>query len=137
LAAPRATSSRTGVPAGRVIRRSTTPDRFGQALGRLGQELGRAGRAPESFPSAIATTWMYITEDSGQAERMLGEVLAPMLHRPVEELRSAPLLIGPAQLCAERLAAVVEAGARRIFVWPLGDGLAQLERFRERVAATA
>jgi alkanesulfonate monooxygenase SsuD/methylene tetrahydromethanopterin reductase-like flavin-dependent oxidoreductase (luciferase family) len=116
---------------------NTTPDRFGQALARLGEELGRAGKAPESFPSAIATAWMYITEDSGFAERMLGEVLAPMLHRPVEELRSAPLLIGPAKLCAERLAAFVEAGARRIFVWPLGDELAQLELFRERVAGTA
>jgi alkanesulfonate monooxygenase SsuD/methylene tetrahydromethanopterin reductase-like flavin-dependent oxidoreductase (luciferase family) len=67
---------------------------------------------------------------------MLGEVLAPMLHRPPEELRSAPLLIGPAEVCAERLAAWVDAGARRIFVWPLGDELAQLERFRERVAVT-
>jgi alkanesulfonate monooxygenase SsuD/methylene tetrahydromethanopterin reductase-like flavin-dependent oxidoreductase (luciferase family) len=116
---------------------NTTPDRFGQALDRLGEELRRAGKAPESFPSAIATTWMYITEDSGLAGRMLGEVLAPMLHRPVEELRSAPLLIGPAELCAERLAAFVEAGARRIFVWPLGDELAQLELFRERVAGAA
>jgi len=64
---------------------------------------------------------------------MLGEVLAPMLGRPAEELRSAPLLVGPAEVCAERLAAWAEAGARRIFVWPLRDELAQLERFRERV----
>ena len=69
----------------------------------------------------------------GDAERMLGEVLAPMLGRPAEELRSAPLLVGPAELCAEQLAAWAEAGARRIFVWPLRDELAQLERFRERV----
>jgi len=95
-----------------------------------------AGRAPEPFPSAIATTWLHVTEDKGEAERMLGEVLAPMLHRPPEELRSAPLLIGPAEVCAERLTAWVDAGARRIFVWPLGDELAQLERFRERVAVT-
>jgi 2-methylisocitrate lyase-like PEP mutase family enzyme len=36
-------------------------------------------------------------------------------------------------VCAERLAAFVAAGARRIFVWPLGDEAAQLEPFRERV----
>jgi hypothetical protein len=53
---------------------------------------------------------------------MLTEVLAPMLHRPAE-------------LCGERLAALVAAGARRVFVWPLGDEVRQLERFRERVAA--
>ena len=56
-----------------------------------------------------------------------------MLHRPLEALRTAPLLIGPAEVCAERLAAFVAAGARRIFVWPLGDEVAQLELFRERV----
>jgi alkanesulfonate monooxygenase SsuD/methylene tetrahydromethanopterin reductase-like flavin-dependent oxidoreductase (luciferase family) len=66
-------------------------------------------------------------------ERVLGEVLAPMLGRPVEELRAAPLLVGPAEVCAERLAALVAAGARRIFVWPLGDEVRQLELFRERV----
>jgi hypothetical protein len=34
---------------------------------------------------------------------------------------------------AERLAALQAAGARRVFLWPLGDEPAQLERFRERV----
>jgi alkanesulfonate monooxygenase SsuD/methylene tetrahydromethanopterin reductase-like flavin-dependent oxidoreductase (luciferase family) len=112
---------------------NTTPDRYRQALDRLAGELARAGRAVEPFPTAIATTWLHVTEDRGKAERMLTDVLAPMLGRPAEELRSAPLLIGPAAVCAERLAAWAEAGAQRIFVWPLGDELAQLERFRERV----
>jgi hypothetical protein len=34
-----------------------------------------------------------------------------------------------------RLAAFVAAGARRVLVWPLGDEVAQLELFRERVPA--
>jgi alkanesulfonate monooxygenase SsuD/methylene tetrahydromethanopterin reductase-like flavin-dependent oxidoreductase (luciferase family) len=113
---------------------NTTPERFRQALDRLAGELERAGKAPASFPSAIATMWLHITEDKGEAERTLSGVLAPMLHRPAEALRSAPLPIGPAEVCAERLAAFVEAGARRIFVWPLADELRQLELFRERVA---
>ena len=112
---------------------NTTPDRFREGLQRLGEELRRVGKAPEAFPTAIATTWLYVTEDNGEAERTLSDVLAPMLDRPVEALRSAPLLIGPAEVCAERLAAFVNAGAQRIFVWPLGDELAQLELFRERV----
>jgi alkanesulfonate monooxygenase SsuD/methylene tetrahydromethanopterin reductase-like flavin-dependent oxidoreductase (luciferase family) len=112
---------------------NTTPEHFRKVLDLLAEERRRAGKAPASFPSAIATTWLYITDDKGEAERALGEVLAPMLHRPVEALRSAPLPIGPAEVCAERLAAFVDAGARRIFVWPLGDEVAQLELFRERV----
>ena len=112
---------------------NTTPERFGEALHRLAGELRGAGKTPESFPSAIATTWLHITEDKGEAERTLSDVLAPMLHRPAEALRAAPLLIGPAEVCAERLAAFVAAGARRVFVWPLADEVAQLELFRERV----
>jgi alkanesulfonate monooxygenase SsuD/methylene tetrahydromethanopterin reductase-like flavin-dependent oxidoreductase (luciferase family) len=114
---------------------NTTPDRFRQGLDRLAEELRRVGKAPERFPSAIATTWLHVTEDTGEAERTLSHLLAPMLHRPAEELRSAPLLIGPAEMCAERLAAFVDAGARRLFVWPLGDEPRQLELFRERVTS--
>jgi alkanesulfonate monooxygenase SsuD/methylene tetrahydromethanopterin reductase-like flavin-dependent oxidoreductase (luciferase family) len=112
---------------------NTTPNRFREALDGLSEELRRVGKAPASFPSAIATTWLHITEDTAVAERTLSDVLAPMLHRPAEALRSAPLLIGPAELCAERLAAFVDAGVRRLFVWPLADEIRQLELFRERV----
>jgi alkanesulfonate monooxygenase SsuD/methylene tetrahydromethanopterin reductase-like flavin-dependent oxidoreductase (luciferase family) len=112
---------------------NTTPDRFRRGLERLADELRLVGKASETFPSAIATTWLHITEDAGKADRMLTDVLAPMLHRPVEELRSAPVLIGPSELCAERVAGFIEAGARRIFVWPLEDESRQLELFRERV----
>jgi alkanesulfonate monooxygenase SsuD/methylene tetrahydromethanopterin reductase-like flavin-dependent oxidoreductase (luciferase family) len=114
---------------------NTTPDRFRQGLDRLAEERRRIGRSPATVPSAIATTWLHVTEDRAAAERVLTEVLAPMLHRPAEDLRSAPLLVGPAGRCAERLAAFVAAGARRVFVWPLGDEVGQLERFREDVAA--
>jgi probable F420-dependent oxidoreductase len=113
---------------------NTTPQRFREGLDRLAEELVTAGRAPAPFPSAIATTWLHVTEDKGEAERALTDVLAPMLRRPAEALRSAPLLIGPAEVCAERLRAWTEAGARRIFVWPLpADSPRQLELFRERV----
>jgi alkanesulfonate monooxygenase SsuD/methylene tetrahydromethanopterin reductase-like flavin-dependent oxidoreductase (luciferase family) len=112
---------------------NTTPDRFREGLDRLSGERQRAARPWESCSSAIATTWLHITEDRAAAEWTLAEVLAPMLHRPQDALRSLPLPIGPAELCAERLRAYVAAGARRIFVWPLADEVRQLELFRERV----
>jgi alkanesulfonate monooxygenase SsuD/methylene tetrahydromethanopterin reductase-like flavin-dependent oxidoreductase (luciferase family) len=112
---------------------NTTPDRFREGLERLSGELRLAGRPPGSCSNAIATTWLHITEDSGGAERTITEILAPMLNRPAAALRSLPLPIGPVEVCAERLAALVRAGARRVFVWPLGDEARQLELFRERV----
>jgi hypothetical protein len=56
-----------------------------------------------------------------------------MLNRPVEALRALSLPIGPTELCVERLTAFSQAGVQRVFVWPLGDELRQLELFRERV----
>ncbi len=112
---------------------NTTPERFGEGLSRLEEALVRQGRA-EPFPNAVATAWLYITEDTRRAERMLADVLAPLLNRPVEALSSLSLPIGPAEVCAERLAAFSEAGVQRLFVWPLGDEVRQLELLRERVA---
>jgi alkanesulfonate monooxygenase SsuD/methylene tetrahydromethanopterin reductase-like flavin-dependent oxidoreductase (luciferase family) len=112
---------------------NTTPDRFREALDLLAQERRRLGKGPAAFPSAIATIWLHVTEDKGVARQLLTGTLAPMLHRPAGELGSALLLIGPAEVCAERLAAFVSAGAHRFFVWPLGEEVRQLELFRERV----
>jgi alkanesulfonate monooxygenase SsuD/methylene tetrahydromethanopterin reductase-like flavin-dependent oxidoreductase (luciferase family) len=102
---------------------NTTPQAFGE---------GRA-TLPAGFPNAIATLWLYVTESRSEAKRMLGDVLAPMLKRPVEALRDLALPIGSAQQCAERLSAYAAAGAERVFVWPLADELRQLELFRENV----
>jgi alkanesulfonate monooxygenase SsuD/methylene tetrahydromethanopterin reductase-like flavin-dependent oxidoreductase (luciferase family) len=113
---------------------NTTPERFGESLDRLDDALQTVGRTAQSFPNALATAWLYITEDRARADRMLTDVLAPMLNRPAEALRPLSLPIGPPELCAERLVAYARAGAQRVFVWPLRDELLQLELFGERVA---
>jgi hypothetical protein len=74
-----------------------------------------------------------VTEDRAAAERVLADVLAPLLGRPVESLRELSLPIGPAEVCAERLSAFAAAGAQRALVWPLGDEVRQLELIAERV----
>lgn len=102
---------------------NTTPQAFREGVAAL----------PEGFPNAIATMWLYVTDTPSDAERMLADVLAPMLRRPVEALRDLALPIGSPERCAERIAAYAEAGAQRVFVWPLADELVQLEAFRERV----
>lgn len=111
---------------------NTTPERFGRSLGYLSEQLSSVGKAAESFPNGIATMWMYLTEDRSRAEQILSTVLGPVLNRPIEELRQQ-LLIGSPETCAEKLAAYSAAGAQRVFLWPLGNELEQLELFSTRV----
>ena len=74
----------------------------------------------------------YITEDAGEADRMIRDVIAPAINRPEEELR-ARLPVGSAEECAEKLAAYQAAGAQRLYLWPVDDEVRQLELFKERV----
>jgi alkanesulfonate monooxygenase SsuD/methylene tetrahydromethanopterin reductase-like flavin-dependent oxidoreductase (luciferase family) len=93
---------------------NTTPERFAAARAEL----------PEDFPNAVATMWTWVSDD----DRMLVEVLAPMLRRDPADLQ---VCIGPAAQCAELLWRYAEAGCDRIYVWPLGDEPRQLELIAE------
>jgi alkanesulfonate monooxygenase SsuD/methylene tetrahydromethanopterin reductase-like flavin-dependent oxidoreductase (luciferase family) len=95
---------------------NTTPERFA---------AGRAG-LPAAFPNALATMWTWVTEDRREADRVLRDVLAPLIRREPEELRSQ-VCVGSADHCAELLARYAEAGCDRVYVWPLGDEPRQLE----------
>jgi alkanesulfonate monooxygenase SsuD/methylene tetrahydromethanopterin reductase-like flavin-dependent oxidoreductase (luciferase family) len=110
---------------------NSTPDTFAEARQSLADELLGEGRTPEQFPNALVTMWTWITEDRRDADRVLGEVLAPLLKRDVEVLRGQ-LCIGPAESCAELLSRYARAGCQRVHLWPLGDEPRQIE-----LAATA
>jgi len=47
--------------------------------------------------------------------------------------RERALPIGSTEQCAERISAYPDAGAERVFAWPLADELRQLELLWERV----
>jgi hypothetical protein len=75
--------------------------------------------------------WTWITEDAREADRVLRDVLAPLLKRDADDLRDQ-LCIGPARKCAELLSRYADAGCERVHLWPLGDEPQQIE-----LAATA
>ena len=110
---------------------NTTPDAFRVARQALSEQLHARGRDPASFPNALVTMWTWITEDAREADRMLHDVLAPLLRRDPADLRDQ-LCIGPAERCAELLSRYADAGCERVHLWPLGDEPRQIE-----LAATA
>ena len=112
---------------------NTTPALFAQAWQQLQEFPVTAGKDPVSFPNAIASMWLYITENDRETERVLTDVLGPALNRPVAELQER-LPIGSAQACAEKLAAYQDVGVQRIYLWPVAGDLEQIQKFMNQVA---
>jgi alkanesulfonate monooxygenase SsuD/methylene tetrahydromethanopterin reductase-like flavin-dependent oxidoreductase (luciferase family) len=105
---------------------NTTPERFSAARTALARALEDRGREADGFPNALATMWTWISEDRADGDRVLGEVLAPILRRDPDELRKQ-VCVGPPEHCAELLSRYAEAGCERVYLWPLGDESRQLE----------
>ena len=112
---------------------NTTPKDFADARARLAGHLKANGKDPEAFPNGLATMFMYVTEDAGEADRIIEHVIGKTINRPEEELRER-LLVGSAESCAAKLAAYQEAGLQRVLVWPVENELHQLTILREQVA---
>jgi alkanesulfonate monooxygenase SsuD/methylene tetrahydromethanopterin reductase-like flavin-dependent oxidoreductase (luciferase family) len=111
---------------------NTTPERFGAARESLVSKLAARGRDPAGFPNGLVTMWTWVTDDRGDADRMLEGVLAPLLGRPPDELRDH-LCIGSAAHCADVLSSYARAGCEWVQLWPLGDERRQIELVAERV----
>ena len=111
---------------------NTSPEGFAASWARLREQLPLHGKDPATFPNALATMWFRVEPDPARARRILEEWVAPTLGRAPDELGDR-LLVAPAEVCAERLARYAEAGVHRVFLWPVGDPIEQLERFGERV----
>ena len=112
---------------------NTTPERFAGARTALDQLLDERGREPDGFPNALATMWTWVSEDRAEGDRVLADVLAPVLHRDPDEL-GAQVCVGPVGHCVELLSRFAEAGCQRVYLWPLGQQARQLELVATAVA---
>jgi alkanesulfonate monooxygenase SsuD/methylene tetrahydromethanopterin reductase-like flavin-dependent oxidoreductase (luciferase family) len=112
---------------------NTTPERFAAARTALAQALADRGRDPSGFPTALATMWTWVSNDGAESDRVLADVLAPILRRDPDELR-AQVCVGSAEHCAELLARYAAAGCERVYLWPLGDEPRQLELIAAEIA---
>lgn len=111
---------------------NTMPDQFAAGLAKLREQLKSFRKDPAQFPNALATMFMYITENRSEAERVLSERLGIFLHRPFEQLRER-LLVGAPETCAEKLAAYKKVGVQRVFIWPVKNDIEQLAIFQKQV----
>jgi alkanesulfonate monooxygenase SsuD/methylene tetrahydromethanopterin reductase-like flavin-dependent oxidoreductase (luciferase family) len=110
---------------------NTTPARFGEGRRRLTEELTRAGRDP-AMPAALASMWTWVTESRADADRVLADVLAPVLRRDPAAL-TPQVCVGGAAHCLDLLGAYAEAGCDRVYLWPLGEEPRQLELLASQV----
>jgi len=107
-----------------------TPGQFGDAWQRVQQLLGERGRDPASFANGLSTMWFHI--DDRLADDVLDQRLAPVMHRPAEQLRER-LAFGSAEVVVDKLLAFRDAGVQQVFIWPVVDEIEQLYRFGEQV----
>lgn len=112
---------------------NTTPERFAAALASLGRVLEARGRDARGFPNALATMWTWVSNDRPERDRVLADVLAPLLHRDPDELRGQ-VCVGSVEHCADLLSRYAQAGCQRVYLWPLADERRQLELVASEVA---
>src|SRR4249919_209447 len=105
---------------------NTTPEDFAAAIKLLSAELERQQRPSGDFPHALVTMWAWITDKRSDAERVLSEIVGPLVRRDPAELRGR-ICVGPAQECAALLSRYARAGCQRVHFWPVGDERRQVE----------
>ena len=110
---------------------ATTPDQVAAGLAWLRDEVPRHERPHHDLTCAVATMWTYVTDDEGERVAWLGR-LGALLERSPDDLADR-VMVGSAEHCAGLLAAYSAAGVDLLFVWPLSEERAQLERVRRDV----
>ena len=105
---------------------NTTPEAFAAAMTLLDGELETTDRPPGDFPHALVTMWAWITDKHSDAERVLSDVVGPLVKKDPAELRGR-ICVGPADQCAELLSRYARAGCQRVHFWPVGDERRQVE----------
>jgi alkanesulfonate monooxygenase SsuD/methylene tetrahydromethanopterin reductase-like flavin-dependent oxidoreductase (luciferase family) len=108
-----------------------TPEHISECREHLRDALVAVGKDPEQFPLALATMYLYISEDPAELSSVRDLVRSPAA--TPAEVRDR-LLIGTPDECIGRLRRLEAVGISDVFVWPLRDEVAQLRLFVEEVA---
>jgi alkanesulfonate monooxygenase SsuD/methylene tetrahydromethanopterin reductase-like flavin-dependent oxidoreductase (luciferase family) len=114
------------------------PDEFGARWTRLRERVTTLGRDPASIGNGLATMWFHLDRplDRHRADAVLTDRLAPVVHRPIEDLRRR-LPFGDAAAALDLVGSFRDAGVQWLLMWPVGvdaaDEIEQLHRFHDEV----
>jgi alkanesulfonate monooxygenase SsuD/methylene tetrahydromethanopterin reductase-like flavin-dependent oxidoreductase (luciferase family) len=123
-----------------------SPEQFAEDVKRLNAFLVQAGKDPATFPSAVSTMALFISEDKeelahiggpGYALRPAGVGVAQPANRPLEDAHAHDM-VGTRAECLDKVRRWKAAGVQALFLVPRGpDPLGQMRLFMDEVASRA
>jgi alkanesulfonate monooxygenase SsuD/methylene tetrahydromethanopterin reductase-like flavin-dependent oxidoreductase (luciferase family) len=123
-----------------------SPEQFAADVKRLNAFLVQEGKDPATFPNAVSTMALYISEDPDELARLGGPGYVPRpagigvaqpAGRPLEDAHAHDM-VGTRAACLDKVRRWQAAGAQALFLVPRGsDPLGQMRLFLHEVASQA
>jgi probable F420-dependent oxidoreductase len=123
-----------------------SPEQFAADVKRLNAFLVQAGKDPATFPNAVSTMALFISEDKDELARLGGPGYVPRpagvgvvqpAARPSEDPHAHDM-VGTRAVCIDKVRRWKAAGAKALFLVPRGpDPLGQMRLFMHEVAGKA
>jgi alkanesulfonate monooxygenase SsuD/methylene tetrahydromethanopterin reductase-like flavin-dependent oxidoreductase (luciferase family) len=121
-----------------------SPAQFAEDIKRLNVFLVQAGKDPTTFPNAVSTMALFISEDPAELARLggpgyvprpAGVGVVPPAERPWEDAHAHDM-VGTRAACLDKVRQWQAAGAQALFLVPRGpDPLGQMRLFLQEVAS--
>jgi alkanesulfonate monooxygenase SsuD/methylene tetrahydromethanopterin reductase-like flavin-dependent oxidoreductase (luciferase family) len=123
-----------------------SPEQFVEDAKQLNAFLQQEGKDPATFPSAVSTMALFISEDQAELARIGGPGYVPRpagvgvvqpAERPLEDAHAHDM-VGTLAACRDKIRRWRAAGVQALFLIPRGpDPLGQLRIFMDDVASKA
>jgi alkanesulfonate monooxygenase SsuD/methylene tetrahydromethanopterin reductase-like flavin-dependent oxidoreductase (luciferase family) len=123
-----------------------SPEQFAEDVQRLNAFLAQEGKDPCTFPNAVSTMALFISEDKTELARFGGPGYVPRptgagVEQPAErpdEDAHAHDMVGTRAVCLDKVRRWKAAGVQTLFLVPRGpDPLGQMRLFLDEVASKA
>jgi alkanesulfonate monooxygenase SsuD/methylene tetrahydromethanopterin reductase-like flavin-dependent oxidoreductase (luciferase family) len=123
-----------------------SPEQFAEDVKRLNAFLVQEGKDPATFPNAVSTMALFVSEDpdelaryggSGYVPRPTGVGVVQPAARPLEDPHAHDM-VGTRAACLDKVRRWQAAGAKALFLVPRGpDPLGQMRLFLDEVSSKA